>query len=224
MATSQHVIARYPSPKKHIKRIFDILFSSFFLMIGAPLYVLLFLVVKATSKGPAFYKGLRMGQNGRLIWCWKFRSMVVDADKRLAVLLETNPEMRSEWETFHKLKNDPRLTKIGSFLRKTSLDELPQFWNVLKGDLSVVGPRPLDIRCPERAAQEIQSKYSIRTEGILSVRPGITCLWQLKGRNELSLKERAVYEEEYVNTQSMWLDLKIICKTVCMLFFPKGAF
>lgn len=215
---------RDPSPKQHAKRIFDILFSSFFLMIGAPLYFLLFLLVKKTSQGPAFHKGLRMGQNGQLIWFWKFRTMVVDADQKLAALLEKKPEMRSEWETYLKLKNDPRITKIGAFLRKTSLDELPQFWNVLKGDLSVVGPRPLPIFNPDRAEEEILSKYCSKTKKILSVRPGITGLWQLNGRSELSLKERAVFEEEYVNTQSLWLDLKIICKTVYILFVPKGAY
>jgi len=206
------------------KRIFDIAFSAFFLIAFFPLYVFLFFLVKMTSKGPAFYKGLRMGQNGQLIWCWKFRSMIPSADHELKSLLENDPSLKTEWETYHKLENDPRLTKIGRFLRKTSLDELPQFWNVLKGDLSVVGPRPIDIRKPEKAREEIQAKYQNRTDKILTVRPGITCLWQLKGRNDLSLEERAAFEEEYVNTQSFWLDLKIICKTVYILLFPKGAY
>ncbi|NGX47608.1 MAG: UDP-glucose:undecaprenyl-phosphate glucose-1-phosphate transferase [Chlamydiae bacterium] len=206
------------------KRVFDICFSVFFLILGSPLYFLLFLLVKLTSKGPAIYKSLRMGQNGKLIWCWKFRTMIIDADQKLAILLEKNPEMRKEWKAFHKLKNDPRLTKIGIFLRKTSLDELPQFWNVLKGDISIVGPRPIDIRKPENAREEIRSKYHERTEKILSIRPGITCLWQIKGRNHLTFEQRAALEEEYVNTRNFWLDLKIICKTVYIVLFPKGAY
>ncbi|MDN3506295.1 MAG: sugar transferase [Simkaniaceae bacterium] len=206
------------------KRIFDIAFSLFFLIAFSPFYVLLFFLVKLTSKGPAFYKGLRMGQNGKLFWCVKFRSMVVNADQILPQLLRENLQLKQEWDTYLKLKNDPRRTPIGKFLRKTSLDEIPQFWNVLKGELSIVGPRPVDIRTPEQAREEIQSKYQNRADKILKVKPGITCLWQLKGRSDLSLEERINFEEEYVNTQSFWLDLKIICKTVYILLFPKGAY
>lgn len=206
------------------KRLFDIVFSLMVLIIGFPLYFFLILLIKMTSKGPVFYKGLRMGRYGRLINCWKFRTMILDADQKLEEILQNNCDLKKEWETYHKLKQDPRLTKVGAFLRKCSLDELPQFWNVLKGDLSVVGPRPIDIRNSEKAFEEIWSKYFQSTNKILSVRPGMISLWQLKGRNHLTIKERAAFEEEYVNRQSLFFDLKIICKAISILLFPKGAY
>jgi len=214
-----------PPTKQLGKRLFDLLFSGCALLFGSPLYLLLIFLVKATSKGPAFFKGLRMGQNGKLIYCWKFRTMYLGADKKLEELLEKDPQMRYEWETFHKLKSDPRITKIGQFMRSTSLDEIPQFWNVFRGDLSIVGPRPIEVRYPERALDEIRERYGARTEKILSVKPGITCIWQTCGRNELTFDERAKLEEAYVDTQSFWLDLKLIAKTFWVLLFsPKGAY
>lgn len=206
------------------KRFFDIVFSLIVLILGLPFYLFLIFLIKMTSKGPAFYKGLRMGRHGRLIHCWKFRTMVIDADQKLEELLKNSSDLKREWDTYHKLKNDPRLTKIGAILRKFSLDELPQFWNVLWGDLSVVGPRPIDIRNSEKAFEEIWSKYCESTDKILSVRPGIISLWQLRGRNHLTIRERAAFEEEYVNTQSLFLDLKIICKAIFILLLPKGAY
>src|SRR6267154_6030791 len=125
-----------------LKRGFDILFSLIALIIGLPFFALIALLVKLSSSGPIFYCSLRIGRKGRLFKFWKFRSMHRDADQRLEVMLNSNPLLRQEWQKYFKLKNDPRLTRIGSFLRKTSLDEFPQFWNVLIGDLSIVGPRP----------------------------------------------------------------------------------
>ncbi len=206
------------------KRVFDILFSSSVLLFGSPIYLLLLLLIQMTSKGPPLYKSLRMGQGGKLIYCWKFRTMVLNADSHLESVLKTNPKLREEWDTFHKLKKDPRLTIVGRFLRKTSLDELPQFWNVLKGDLSVVGPRPIEVRYPEQAVDEIRQRYRERTEKILSVKPGITCIWQTQGRNLLSFEERAALEEKYVDSRSFWLDLRIILKTIVIVLFPKGAY
>lgn len=150
--------------------------------------------------------------------------MVQNAERHLGDILAKDKELRAEWETYHKLKEDPRLTKVGKFLRRTSLDELPQFWNVLKGDLSVVGPRPIEIRCPEQAELEIREKYLDKTDKILSVKPGITCIWQTCGRNLLPFEKRAELEEKYVDCQSFWLDLQIILKTVYIVFFPKGAY
>lgn len=207
-----------------IKRLFDILFSSLFLLIGAPVFLFLMLLVKITSPGPIFYKGLRMGQNGKLIYCWKYRTMCIDAEERLQHILNSDPALLVEWQTYFKLKEDPRLTPIGKFLRKTSLDELPQFWNVFKGDLSVVGPRPIAIEHPERALEEIRGHYGDKTEKILSAKPGITCIWQIRGRNLLTFEERILLEEEYVDRQSLWLDIKIILKTIPVVLFPKGAF
>ncbi|MBS0629035.1 MAG: sugar transferase [Verrucomicrobia bacterium] len=206
------------------KRVFDIIFSSCVLFFGSPIFLFLLLLVQLTSKGPPVYKSLRMGKGGKLIKCWKFRTMVLNADAHLDAILKANPPLRTEWETFHKLKKDPRLTLVGGFLRKSSLDELPQFWNVLKGDLSVVGPRPIEVRFPQRAIEEIRERYRERTEKILSVKPGITCIWQTQGRNLLSFDERAALEERYVETRSFWLDLKIILKTIPAVIFPKGAY
>lgn len=212
------------SKNRRGKRIFDIVFSSCCLVLGSPLYLFLMALVKLTSKGPIFYKGLRMGHQGKPIYCWKFRTMHVDAEKKLASILQKNPAMRQEWETYDKLKKDPRLTKIGNFLRKSSLDELPQFWNVLKGEMSVVGPRPLEIKSPEKATEEIRQKYGNKTEKILSAKPGITCIWQVSGRNLLTFEARARLEEEYVDQQSFLLDIKIVLKTIYVLLFPKGAY
>lgn len=224
MRTSQLTAIHPPTKKRIGKRLFDISFSLAALTFGAPLYLFLILLIKLTSKGPAFYKGLRMGQYGELIYCWKFRTMCIDAESKLQTLLDTNPKLREEWETYDKLKEDPRLTKIGPLLRKTSLDELPQFWNVLKGEISVVGPRPIEIKDPERADAEIRQRYRGRTDKILSAKPGLTCIWQVSGRNLLTFEERALLEEEYVDIQSFWIDMKIIVKTIYILLFPKGAY
>ncbi len=165
-----------------------------------------------------------MGQYGKLIECWKFRTMCLNADEKLHQILQTCPELNEEWKKYFKLKNDPRLTPIGKFLRKSSLDELPQIWNVLKGDLSVVGPRPIAIENREKAQEEIRHHFGDKTEKILSVKPGLTCIWQIKGRNLLTFQQRILLEEKYVDSQSFGLDLFIILKTIPIVFFPKGAF
>jgi len=222
---TQQITAIYSTQKNRLgKRIFDIAFSLTFLTVFFPIYLITALFVKITSPGPIFFKGLRMGQNGELITCFKFRTMCIDAEEKLDELLKSAPQLRYEWETFHKLKKDPRLTKIGNFLRKTSLDEIPQFWNVLKGDISVVGPRPIEIRVREKAWEEIEARYGAKTKKILSAKPGITCIWQTRGRNNLTFQKRIQFEEEYIDSQSLWLDLKIIFKTVLILFSLKGAY
>jgi undecaprenyl-phosphate galactose phosphotransferase len=143
--------------------------------------------------------------------------MYRDADERLKVMLRADPSLKEEWETYWKLKNDPRITKVGKFLRKTSLDEFPQFWNVLKGDLSVVGPRPVTL-------DEIEKYYGEKAEKILSLRPGVTGLWQTSGRSLIAFDERVRLEESYVDSRSFLFDLKLIAKTVPTLFNSKGAF
>lgn len=210
--------------KRPGKRIFDIFFSICILAFGAPVYFLVAILVKCTSTGPVFYKGLRMGQNGKLIECWKFRTMCLNAEEKLQQILQTCPELNEEWKKYFKLKNDPRLTPIGKFLRKSSLDELPQIWNVLKGDLSIVGPRPIAIENRTKAQEEIRTHFGDKTDKILSVKPGLTCIWQIKGRNLLTFQERILLEEKYVDTQSFKLDLFIILKTIPIILFPKGAF
>src|SRR5690606_19029520 len=134
-------------------------------LLTSPLILVLALLVRATSKGPAFYKSVRLGRGGKVIYCWKFRSMYCDAEERLKELLASDVQKRAEWKKFQKLKNDPRITSIGYFLRKTSLDEWPQFWNVFKGDLSVVGPRPPTlVGPPESFVKEIRKWYGPNTD------------------------------------------------------------
>lgn len=143
--------------------------------------------------------------------------MYCDADKRLQLLLASSPMLMQEWQVFFKLREDPRITPVGKWLRKVSLDELPQFWNVFRGDMSVVGPRPL-------TQQEIVEYLKEKADKILSVRPGLTTLWITEGRNQLSLQERIKLEEFYVDNRSFWLDFKLICKTIFVMVFPKGAY
>ena len=200
-----------------LKRIFDICFSVGAMFFFFPLVLGIAIAIKLDSPGPLFYGSQRVGRGGRSFFCWKFRTMYADADTKLKDLLERHPELRQEWETFYKLKNDPRITPVGKFLRRTSLDELPQFWNVLKGDLSVVGPRPV-------TQEEIVKYFGIKAKKILSVRPGLTGIWQTSGRSLLTFEERIKLEESYIDQQSLVLDIRIICKTIPMLIFAKGAF
>lgn len=199
-----------------MKRLFDILFSLCAILFFLPFGIIIAVLIKFSSKGPIFYSCMRVGKSGKIIFCWKFRTMVLEAEKKLQELL-TDPEIKSEWETYYKIKNDPRIHAIGKFLRKTSLDEFPQFWNVLKGDLSVVGPRPV-------TEEEIQKYFGKKAPKILSVRPGLTGIWQTSGRSLLTFEERLELEEKYVDQQSLALDLQIICKTIPAIFFAKGAF
>lgn len=205
-----------------MKRIFDIVFSLLVLIVFSPLLILLSLLVKCTSSGPIIYKSKRIGLNGKLIECLKFRSMYQDAEDRLTKLLQNNREYQKEWKAFQKLKNDPRITAVGRFLRRTSLDEFPQFWNVLKGDLSVVGPRPPTLVSYE--PKEIEQFYGAKARTILSVRPGITGLWQISGRSNISFEERVAIDEHYAKTHTFLLDLKIIAKTLPAVISSKGAF
>lgn len=200
-----------------MKRFFDILFSLLAITLFLPPSLLLALLIKLTSKGSILYKSQRRGKDNCLIYCWKFRTMYEDADQKLQLLLLCDPKLKSEWNTYYKLKSDPRVTALGKFLRKTSLDELPQFWNVLKGDLSIVGPRPV-------TDDELAKYFGDKAKKILSVRPGLTGIWQTSGRNLLTFEERIRLEEDYVDKRSIILDLVIIFKTIPLVFFPKGAF
>lgn len=206
------------------KRIFDILFSLCTLIVLSPFIPLIALGICITP-GPVFYKSTRLGRGGTVIHCWKFRSMYSDADERLRQLLASDPALNDEWNRFQKLKNDPRITRFGTFLRKTSIDEWPQFWNVLKGDLSIVGPRPpVLMGPPESFAREIQKWYGSRANKILGVRPGLTGVWQISGRSEISFEERIQIEEHYVETRTFWSDLMLILKTIPAVIFSKGAY
>jgi lipopolysaccharide/colanic/teichoic acid biosynthesis glycosyltransferase len=176
------------------------------------------LLVKLSSPGPVFHACTRVGLKGEPIRCWKFRTMCTDAEQRLAEVLSTNPSMREEWDRFYKLKDDPRVVPVGRLLRTTSLDEFPQFWNVLCGSLSVVGPRPV-------TQDEVDRYYGDKRDKLLSVRPGLTGVWQTSGRSLVSFDERLRLEESYIDTPpSLAHDLGIILKTVPLLFGAKGAF
>jgi len=207
------------------KRLFDLVFSSMFLIVTSPCFLILAILIRITSSGPVFYKSPRLGRGGKPIGCWKFRSMYEDAEARLKQLLAEDNDFRKEWELFQKVKRDPRITPIGKFLRKTSLDEFPQFWNVLKGDLSVVGPRPPSLVGPQKTwLQEIHLLYGEFSEKILSVRPGITGIWQISGRSQISFEKRCVMDADYAMHHTFWNDLIIIIKTIPAILFSKGAY
>jgi undecaprenyl-phosphate galactose phosphotransferase len=186
------------------------------MVIAAPLFLCGMLMVKISSPGPIFYAHSRVGRNGQLFLCWKFRTMYQDAEAQLQPLLATNPTLQQEWATYFKLKTDPRITSVGRWLRKTSLDELPQIWNVFKGDMSVVGPRPL-------TQHEVIHYLREKAATILSVRPGLTTLWIIRGRNALSLEERIALETHYVTNRSFWLDCRLIFRTFLLMIFPNGS-
>lgn len=213
---------KIPIQRDPLKRVFDIFFSLSFLVLLSPLYFMVALLVKGTSKGPIFYKSRRVGRGGKPITCLKFRSMYVDADKRLHTLLKENKGFRDQWEKYQKVQDDPRITPVGKFLRKTSLDEIPQFWNVLKGNLSVVGPRPPTV-ITKKSLSEVVKLYGPKTTTILSVRPGITGVWQISGRSEIPFKERCVIEEKYAKEHTFLKDLVVIAKTLPAVFTSKGA-
>ena len=200
-----------------LKRVFDILFSASVLLFLSPLYLLIALLIKTNSKGKVFYNQKRIGRGGKPFNCYKFRTMYSDADERLNMILCEDRARKTEWELKHKLTDDPRITPIGIFLRKTSLDELPQFWNVIRGDLSVVGPRPV-------VQEEINKHFGVKAYKILSIRPGITGLWQVSGRNDISYEERVKLDEDYIDKHSMLLDMKLILKTLPVMLVRKGAY
>jgi Undecaprenyl-phosphate galactose phosphotransferase WbaP len=199
-----------------LKRACDIFVAAAALAIFLPVIILLVAAIKLSSTGPLLYRQWRIGQNGGRFEVWKFRTMCEDADQILLRHLERDPELRGEWERDHKLRKDPRVTSVGRFLRKTSLDELPQLWNVLKGEMSIVGPRPI-------VAAETP-RYGDALGAYHSVRPGITGMWQVSGRNNTSYSERIRFDEYYVNNWSIWLDLYIIGRTFKTVLLGEGAY
>lgn len=200
-----------------IKRLFDIYFSLTIIILLSPLFITIALAIFLSSPGPIIYGHKRIGRGGVIFKCLKFRTMYIDADVKLKSLIESDQQIKEEWLKNRKLKIDPRIIKIGNFLRKTSLDELPQFFNVLKGDLSVVGPRPV-------MDDEIVSYFGVKAAKILKVRPGITGLWQTSGRSNINYEKRIALDEQYVDEHNLWLDMKLIAKTVPCVLFSKGAY
>lgn len=197
-----------------IKRMFDVLFSLTVLTLFAPVYLILIVLILISSPGPVFYIQKRVGKNFQHFNCIKFRTMVKNADQVLDTMLDQHPAMRREFEENFKLKHDPRITWIGKFLRLTSLDEFPQFWNVLLGDMSVVGPRPL---VPDELP-----RYGDDIHEVLTIQPGITGLWQVSGRNDIPYHQRIKIDVYYVKHRNLWLDLDIIIKTISVVIFPKN--
>lgn len=195
-----------------VKRIADIFCSAIAIILLSPLFIIISIAIKATSEGPVIFVHKRVGKNGKEIGIYKFRSMVVNAE---ALIEKFTPEQKEEFQKNFKLENDPRITKIGKFLRKTSLDELPQLFNILKGDLSIVGPRPI-----MEVETEIYGKYR---DMLLSVKPGLTGFWAANGRSDTSYKKRRAMEIYYVKNRSLLFDIKIIFKTIISVFTGKGA-
>jgi len=196
-----------------VKRVIDIIGSSLGLLVLSPLFLIIScLIKKEESGGPVFFFQDRVGKDGELFKMYKFRSMCVDAEERLLLLLEHN---EVEGAMF-KMKDDPRVTKIGKFIRKTSIDELPQLWNVLKGDMSLVGPRPPIVR-------EV-IEYSDYDKQRLYVKPGCTGLWQVSGRNNIGFDQMVELDLEYIESQSLLFDIKVIIKTVFIIVRPNGAY
>ncbi len=210
----QRGLTRHRLDGDFAKRLCDVLFSLSVLFLFLPIYLLLAMLIAISSPGPIFYVQERVGRDYKSFGCLKFRTMVENADEILVDMMSTSPQLREEFEDNFKLKKDPRLTGIGRFLRLTSLDEFPQFWNVLMGDMSVVGPRPL---VPEEL-----HKYGRHMDKVLTIRPGITGLWQVSGRNDIPYPLRVQMDVYYVNFRNFWLDLWLIVKTIGVIVFPKN--
>jgi undecaprenyl-phosphate galactose phosphotransferase len=198
-----------------LKRSFDILGSIFFMVLLFPLLLLLVVLVRKDG-GSSIYYHERIGFNGKKFKCYKFRSMVMNSEEVLEELLAKDSEARAEWEKNFKLKNDPRITPVGVFLRKTSLDELPQLFNVLVGDMSLVGPRPI--------VEEELIRYGSYSSSYLSARPGMTGLWQVSGRNNTTYQERVELDYSYIKSWQIWKDFILILKTVKVVFYRDGAY
>ncbi|QLY79143.1 sugar transferase [Clostridium intestinale] len=195
-----------------LKRIFDVVSSTLLLIILSPLFLILIVLVKLDSKGPVFFGHKRIGYKGETISVYKFRSMVQNAEE---VLRNFTPEQKAEFEKNFKLDDDPRVTKMGAFLRKTSLDELPQLINIIKGDMSVVGPRPI--------VQKEVVKYGKYADKLFSVKPGLTGFWQANGRSDTTYDERVQMDMYYIDNRSTLLDIKILFKTVIAVIRKEGA-
>jgi Undecaprenyl-phosphate galactose phosphotransferase WbaP len=202
-------------PARLTKRLFDTLVAALLLVMLLPMMLLIALLLKLEG-GSVLFAHQRIGKNGRKFDCYKFRSMVPNAEQQLQSLLQHNAHLKAEWDKEHKLKDDPRISRMGDFLRRTSLDELPQLFNVLKSEMSLVGPRPI-------VEDELQ-KYGLDKSYYLMVRPGMTGLWQVSGRNDVDYETRVYLDAWYVKNWSLWYDLAILFKTVKVVFGRNGAY
>ncbi len=196
-----------------LKRIFDILISGFALVALSPIFGITAALIKLEDKGPVFFTQQRIGLKGQSFMIWKFRSMVLDAEKVAQLMIEQQ-EARDTIEI--KLKGDPRITRIGRFIRKHSVDELPQFWNVFLGDMSIVGPRPV-------VSAEV-ADYTVEARKRLLAKPGLTCFWQVGGRTDLDFENQVRLDIEYIQSSSIWLDIKLLFLTIPAVLLGKGAY
>jgi exopolysaccharide production protein ExoY len=198
------------------KRVIDIIAAVSGIVLLAPLLIICFVAIVVTSPGPVLFRHKRVGFKGKYFGCLKFRTMVTDAPERLRQLLDTDPVAAAEWTTNQKLRNDPRVTAMGAILRKSSLDELPQLFNVLKGDMSIVGPRPV--------TEEELVRYSSAVSAYQACRPGITGLWQVSGRSTTTFGKRIACDSFYAQNWSITLDAKIIVATIPAVCFSDTAY
>lgn len=196
-----------------LKRFFDMTVSAIALLVLSPLFLIVALLIGLNSKGSIFFPQMRVGKGGELFKMWKFRSMYIDAEARKATLIKQN-EMKGG--VLFKMKKDPRVTPVGRFIRKFSIDELPQLWNVFIGDMSLVGPRP---PLPIEVAQ-----YTPYQRRRLTITPGITCIWQVSGRSEIPFEKQVKMDLEYIANQSFWFDMALLLKTVPAVLKAKGAY
>lgn len=201
---------------RFIKRVFDLVLTTIGVVLLSPVFLFLAVLIKLDSRGPVIFAHQRIGKDGKLFPCLKFRTMCVDADKKLKEYLAANPEARKEWEAEFKLKDDPRVTRVGKVLRKTSLDELPQLFNVLIGQMSLVGPRPI-------VTAEIP-KYGPYIKDFYMVHPGITGMWQVNGRSDTTYEERVQMDSWYVRNWDVWLDIMLLWRTFRVVLQHKGAY
>ena len=201
---------------RYIKTIFDYVLTITGTIAISPILIVIALWIYKDSPGPVIFKHRRIGKNGKEFNCYKFRSMCIDAKERLEELLKNDPQAKAEWEKDFKLKNDPRITKSGAFLRKTSLDELPQIFNVLKGEMSLVGPRPI--------IRDEMARYGEYIGDYLMVKPGITGMWQVSGRSDTDYKQRVQLDSWYVRNWSVWLDVMLLWRTIKVVINCKGAY
>ena len=202
-------------PARLTKRLFDVMSAACLLLVLSPIMFIIALALKLEG-GSVLFAHTRVGKNGRAFRCYKFRSMVPNAEEKLQKLLQQNVQLKAEWDREHKLKDDPRISKLGAYLRRNSLDELPQLLNVLKSEMSLVGPRPI-------VREELQ-KYGLEKSYYLMVRPGMTGLWQVSGRNDLDYETRVYLDAWYVKNWSLWYDLAILFKTIKVVLWRNGAY
>lgn len=211
--STTHYLTRMSS--RLAKRTMDLLLLAISAVVVIPAVLVISAIVKFSSRGPVFFRHKRVGQHGKPIYVLKFRSMYPDAEEKLAEILASNPAYREEWEKCQKLTDDPRITPVGKVLRKTSLDELPQLWNILKGEMSLIGPRPV--------TQEEVAKYGESFDYVFSVKPGLSGMWQVSGRSDVDYDERISLDSYYIQNWSIWMDIWLIVRTIFVIFSGKGA-